>query len=158
MMVITAEFESGFVAEDYLVPFRCSPVSSCAKPLQTEASKGGSVCYRMDFLPSKAADLFSTRSYAEILILEFSHAHLSFRIHQEFPQKEILFGLFLLPCVPGSCDEKLSSALWSTSRSLVGIAGSKSLHNDSELPIIRCSAFMESLFDNGFRTNPKKKN
>ncbi|GFX73960.1 uncharacterized protein TNCV_2954451, partial [Trichonephila clavipes] len=40
-IVITAEIESGFVAKDDLVPFRCSPVSSCAAPLQTEASMGG---------------------------------------------------------------------------------------------------------------------
>ncbi|GFV25922.1 uncharacterized protein TNCV_2920331 [Trichonephila clavipes] len=30
MIVITAEIESGFVAKDDLVPFRCSTVSSCA--------------------------------------------------------------------------------------------------------------------------------
>ncbi|GFX02382.1 hypothetical protein TNCV_2285491 [Trichonephila clavipes] len=29
------------VPGDNLVPFRCSPVSSCAAPLQTEASMGG---------------------------------------------------------------------------------------------------------------------
>ncbi|GFY11114.1 hypothetical protein TNCV_4471001 [Trichonephila clavipes] len=29
MIVITAEIESGFVTKDELVPFRCSPVSSC---------------------------------------------------------------------------------------------------------------------------------
>ncbi|GFW20410.1 hypothetical protein TNCV_4546771 [Trichonephila clavipes] len=40
-IVITAEIESRFVAKDDLVPFRCSPVSSCAAPLQTEASMGG---------------------------------------------------------------------------------------------------------------------
>jgi len=40
-IVITAEIESGFVAKDDLVPFRCSPVSSCAAKLQTEASMGG---------------------------------------------------------------------------------------------------------------------
>ncbi|GFW77722.1 hypothetical protein TNCV_134131 [Trichonephila clavipes] len=33
--------ESGFVAKDDLVPFRCSPVSSCAAPLVTEAWMGG---------------------------------------------------------------------------------------------------------------------
>ncbi|GFS67306.1 uncharacterized protein TNCV_2902841 [Trichonephila clavipes] len=38
MVVITAEIESGFVAKDDLVPFRCNPVSSCATPHQTEAS------------------------------------------------------------------------------------------------------------------------
>ncbi|GFW23709.1 uncharacterized protein TNCV_2032521 [Trichonephila clavipes] len=38
---ITAEIESGFVAKDDLVPFRCSPVSSCKAQLQTEASMGG---------------------------------------------------------------------------------------------------------------------
>ncbi|GFT56695.1 hypothetical protein NPIL_92371 [Nephila pilipes] len=42
-------------------------------------------------------------------------------------KREILFGLFLHPCVPGSSDEKLSSALWSTSRSLVGISGREKL-------------------------------
>ncbi|GFU65282.1 hypothetical protein TNCV_299811 [Trichonephila clavipes] len=35
---ITAEIESEFVAKDDLAPFRCSPVSFCAAPLQTEAS------------------------------------------------------------------------------------------------------------------------
>ncbi|GFV41530.1 hypothetical protein TNCV_3626821 [Trichonephila clavipes] len=30
-----------FVAKDDLVPFSCNPVSSCAAPLQTEASMGG---------------------------------------------------------------------------------------------------------------------
>ncbi|GFU90885.1 uncharacterized protein TNCV_4922181 [Trichonephila clavipes] len=35
-IVITAEIESGFVAKDDLVPFRCSPLSSCVAPLQTE--------------------------------------------------------------------------------------------------------------------------
>ncbi|GFS86788.1 hypothetical protein TNCV_2407701 [Trichonephila clavipes] len=40
-IVITAEIESGFVAKGDLVPFRCSPVSSCAAPLQTEASMDG---------------------------------------------------------------------------------------------------------------------
>ncbi|GFW61460.1 uncharacterized protein TNCV_347081 [Trichonephila clavipes] len=41
MIVITAEIDSGFVAKDDLVPFRCSPVSSCVAPLQTEASMSG---------------------------------------------------------------------------------------------------------------------
>ncbi|GFW18743.1 hypothetical protein TNCV_1369971 [Trichonephila clavipes] len=40
-IVITAEIESGFVTKDDLVPFRCSPVSSSAAPLLTEASMGG---------------------------------------------------------------------------------------------------------------------
>ncbi|GFT97445.1 hypothetical protein TNCV_1628721 [Trichonephila clavipes] len=40
-IVITAEIESGFVAKDDLVPFRCSPVSSCAAPLQTDTSMSG---------------------------------------------------------------------------------------------------------------------
>ncbi|GFU51139.1 HTH_Tnp_Tc3_2 domain-containing protein [Trichonephila clavipes] len=39
--VTTAEIESGFVAEDDVVPFRCSPVSSCVAPRQMEASMGG---------------------------------------------------------------------------------------------------------------------
>ncbi|GFV97928.1 e3 ubiquitin-protein ligase RNF13 [Trichonephila clavipes] len=39
-IVITVEIESGFVAKDDLVPFKYSPVSSCAAPLQTEASMG----------------------------------------------------------------------------------------------------------------------
>ncbi|GFX99119.1 uncharacterized protein TNCV_2493001 [Trichonephila clavipes] len=43
MIVITAEIESGFVAKYDLVPFRCSPVSSCAAPLQTEASRAAHV-------------------------------------------------------------------------------------------------------------------
>ncbi|GFT68548.1 uncharacterized protein TNCV_248631 [Trichonephila clavipes] len=38
---ITAEIESTFVTKDDLVPFRCRPVSSCAAPLQTDASMGG---------------------------------------------------------------------------------------------------------------------
>ncbi|GFX87846.1 uncharacterized protein TNCV_4373111 [Trichonephila clavipes] len=40
-IIIPAEIESGFVAKDDLVPFRCSPVSSCAATLQTQASMGG---------------------------------------------------------------------------------------------------------------------
>ncbi|GFU91730.1 uncharacterized protein TNCV_1795981 [Trichonephila clavipes] len=42
-IVITAEIESGdfFVAKDDLVPFHCCAVSSCAVPLQTEASLYG---------------------------------------------------------------------------------------------------------------------
>ncbi|GFU98499.1 uncharacterized protein TNCV_3653301 [Trichonephila clavipes] len=40
-IVFNAEIKSGFVAKDDLVPFRCSPVSSCTAPLQTEASRGG---------------------------------------------------------------------------------------------------------------------
>ncbi|GFY12378.1 hypothetical protein TNCV_284811 [Trichonephila clavipes] len=41
VIVITAEIESGCarVAKDD--PFRCSPVSSCVAPLQTEVSMGG---------------------------------------------------------------------------------------------------------------------
>ncbi|GFU63236.1 uncharacterized protein TNCV_2656811 [Trichonephila clavipes] len=38
-IVITVEIESGFVAKDDLVPFRCSSVSSCVAPFQTEASR-----------------------------------------------------------------------------------------------------------------------
>ncbi|GFX74404.1 uncharacterized protein TNCV_3453521 [Trichonephila clavipes] len=38
MIFITAEIDSGFIAKDDLVPFRCSPISSCATPLHTEAS------------------------------------------------------------------------------------------------------------------------
>ncbi|GFT52195.1 hypothetical protein TNCV_2530621 [Trichonephila clavipes] len=41
MIVTTTEIESGFVAKDGMVPFRCSSVSSCAAPLQTEVSMGG---------------------------------------------------------------------------------------------------------------------
>ncbi|GFT79020.1 hypothetical protein TNCV_3093981 [Trichonephila clavipes] len=40
-IVITAEITSGFVAKDDLVAFRCSSVSLCAAPLQTEALMGG---------------------------------------------------------------------------------------------------------------------
>ncbi|GFS63373.1 hypothetical protein TNCV_2308971 [Trichonephila clavipes] len=40
-IVITAEIESGFFAKDYLVPFSCSPTSSCMTPLQMEALMGG---------------------------------------------------------------------------------------------------------------------
>ncbi|GFT53994.1 hypothetical protein TNCV_153551 [Trichonephila clavipes] len=40
MIVITAEIESRF-AEDNLLPFRCRLVSSCAAPVQTEASMSG---------------------------------------------------------------------------------------------------------------------
>ncbi|GFY15306.1 hypothetical protein TNCV_1571171 [Trichonephila clavipes] len=47
-IVITAEIESGFVDEDELVPFRCSPVSSCAAPLQMEASMGSTRNGRRD--------------------------------------------------------------------------------------------------------------
>ncbi|GFU98788.1 hypothetical protein TNCV_1215041 [Trichonephila clavipes] len=43
MIVINAEIESGFVAKDRLVPFHCSPVSSFAAPLQTEASRAAHV-------------------------------------------------------------------------------------------------------------------
>ncbi|GFV39994.1 uncharacterized protein TNCV_4412251 [Trichonephila clavipes] len=32
MIVITAEIESGFVTKGDLVPFRCSPISSCVAP------------------------------------------------------------------------------------------------------------------------------
>ncbi|GFW35881.1 hypothetical protein TNCV_1927121 [Trichonephila clavipes] len=39
-ILTTAEIESGLVAKDDLVPFRCSPVSLCAAPLQTETSMG----------------------------------------------------------------------------------------------------------------------
>ncbi|GFY01226.1 uncharacterized protein TNCV_5076931 [Trichonephila clavipes] len=39
-IVITAKIDSEFVAKDDLVPFRCSPVSSCVAPLQTGASMG----------------------------------------------------------------------------------------------------------------------
>ncbi|GFX13482.1 uncharacterized protein TNCV_2192361 [Trichonephila clavipes] len=35
------KIESGFVAKDDQVPFRCSPVSSCAASLETEAAMGG---------------------------------------------------------------------------------------------------------------------
>ncbi|GFW71108.1 uncharacterized protein TNCV_91511 [Trichonephila clavipes] len=38
-IVITVEIEFGFVTKDNLVPFRCSSVSSCVAPLQTEASR-----------------------------------------------------------------------------------------------------------------------
>ncbi|GFU78077.1 hypothetical protein TNCV_3151051 [Trichonephila clavipes] len=40
-IVITVEIESELVSKDDLVQFRCSPVSSCLTPLQTEASMGG---------------------------------------------------------------------------------------------------------------------
>ncbi|GFX80792.1 uncharacterized protein TNCV_4695031 [Trichonephila clavipes] len=40
-IIITAEIESGFDAKDALVPFRCSPVSSCAATLQTKALMSG---------------------------------------------------------------------------------------------------------------------
>ncbi|GFX05722.1 hypothetical protein TNCV_3198391 [Trichonephila clavipes] len=40
-IVITAEIESGFVVRDDMVPFCCSPVSSCVAPFQTETSMGG---------------------------------------------------------------------------------------------------------------------
>ncbi|GFT89838.1 uncharacterized protein TNCV_1665801 [Trichonephila clavipes] len=40
-IVITAQIESGFVAKDDQVPFRCSPVSSCVLPLQMVESMGG---------------------------------------------------------------------------------------------------------------------
>ncbi|GFX25416.1 uncharacterized protein TNCV_1424001 [Trichonephila clavipes] len=41
MIAFTVEIESGFVAKDDLVSFRCSPVSSGAAPLQTEESRVG---------------------------------------------------------------------------------------------------------------------
>ncbi|GFW42890.1 uncharacterized protein TNCV_734231 [Trichonephila clavipes] len=40
-IVITAEIGSGFVTRYDLAPFRCNLVSTCAAPLQTEASMGG---------------------------------------------------------------------------------------------------------------------
>ncbi|GFV82029.1 hypothetical protein TNCV_3152271 [Trichonephila clavipes] len=40
-IVITAEIESGYVAKDDQVPFRCSQASSCTAPLQTEAPMVG---------------------------------------------------------------------------------------------------------------------
>ncbi|GFX49684.1 hypothetical protein TNCV_1637221 [Trichonephila clavipes] len=40
-IVITAEIEYGFLAKDDLVPFHCSPVSSCVTPHQTKSSMGG---------------------------------------------------------------------------------------------------------------------
>ncbi|GFS69823.1 uncharacterized protein TNCV_3101411 [Trichonephila clavipes] len=36
-IVITAEIESGFIAKDYLVPFRSSTVSLCPAPFQTRS-------------------------------------------------------------------------------------------------------------------------
>ncbi|GFW09010.1 uncharacterized protein TNCV_3475561 [Trichonephila clavipes] len=42
-IVITAEIESGFITKDDLVPFRGSPVSSYAAPLQTEVSRAAHV-------------------------------------------------------------------------------------------------------------------
>ncbi|GFU92035.1 uncharacterized protein TNCV_1665201 [Trichonephila clavipes] len=39
-IVITTEIRSGFIAKDVLVSFHRSPLSSCAAPLQTEASMG----------------------------------------------------------------------------------------------------------------------
>ncbi|GFW75449.1 uncharacterized protein TNCV_4426331 [Trichonephila clavipes] len=48
-IVITAEIESGFVAKEDLVPFRCSPVSSCTRRLRmvrenTGAPSEGATC------------------------------------------------------------------------------------------------------------------
>ncbi|GFY18774.1 uncharacterized protein TNCV_2399941 [Trichonephila clavipes] len=40
-IIITAEVESVFIAEDDLVTFRRSLVSSCVAPLQTDASMDG---------------------------------------------------------------------------------------------------------------------
>ncbi|GFX36362.1 uncharacterized protein TNCV_4932751 [Trichonephila clavipes] len=41
-IVITSEIDFGFGAKcDDVVPYRCSSVSSCTAPLQTEASIGG---------------------------------------------------------------------------------------------------------------------
>ncbi|GFV98405.1 hypothetical protein TNCV_623641 [Trichonephila clavipes] len=37
-IVFTSQIESRFVTEDNLVPFRCSPIPSCATPLQVETS------------------------------------------------------------------------------------------------------------------------
>ncbi|GFT86425.1 hypothetical protein TNCV_3259271 [Trichonephila clavipes] len=39
-IAVTAQIESRLVAEDHIVPFRCSPIPSCATPLQMK----GSVC------------------------------------------------------------------------------------------------------------------
>ncbi|GFT25766.1 hypothetical protein TNCV_1517551 [Trichonephila clavipes] len=47
-IVLTTEIESRFFAKDDLVPFHCSPVSSCAAPLQTEASMGSTRKGRRD--------------------------------------------------------------------------------------------------------------
>ncbi|GFS75854.1 separin [Trichonephila clavipes] len=44
-IVIAAKIESGLIAEDDLVPFRCSPVSLCATPLQTEVSMGATCAW-----------------------------------------------------------------------------------------------------------------
>ncbi|GFY05398.1 uncharacterized protein TNCV_960941 [Trichonephila clavipes] len=40
-IVTTADIESGFVAKDDLVPFRCSPVSSCVAPLTPNGGVDG---------------------------------------------------------------------------------------------------------------------
>ncbi|GFV36381.1 hypothetical protein TNCV_2234281 [Trichonephila clavipes] len=40
-IVITADIQSGFVAEDYLVKFRCSPGLSSVAQIQLEESMGG---------------------------------------------------------------------------------------------------------------------
>ncbi|GFY11480.1 hypothetical protein TNCV_3183181 [Trichonephila clavipes] len=42
-IVTAAEIDSGFIAKNDLVPFRCSPVSSCAAPLQTGTSRAAHV-------------------------------------------------------------------------------------------------------------------
>ncbi|GFY10155.1 hypothetical protein TNCV_360221 [Trichonephila clavipes] len=47
-IVTTAEIESGFVAKDDLVLFRCSPAASCSAPFQTEASMDSSRNGRRD--------------------------------------------------------------------------------------------------------------
>ncbi|GFX14619.1 uncharacterized protein TNCV_4016171 [Trichonephila clavipes] len=47
MIVITAEIESGFVANDDMVPFRCCPDSSCVALLQTEAPMSSSAAHVM---------------------------------------------------------------------------------------------------------------
>ncbi|GFW42002.1 hypothetical protein TNCV_7101 [Trichonephila clavipes] len=41
MIIITAQIEYKFVIKDNPVPFHCSPISSCATPLQMEASLVG---------------------------------------------------------------------------------------------------------------------
>ncbi|GFV31588.1 hypothetical protein TNCV_713561 [Trichonephila clavipes] len=62
-LVITADIESGFVAKDDLVPFRCSPVSSCVALLQTEASMSGRHKQHTQWAPRSQMSFSQAPSY-----------------------------------------------------------------------------------------------
>ncbi|GFW75646.1 uncharacterized protein TNCV_4428291 [Trichonephila clavipes] len=62
-IVITVGIESGFVAKDDLVPFRCNPVSSCVAPLQMEASMGGCQRQHTKWAPRSQMSFSQAPSY-----------------------------------------------------------------------------------------------